>query len=67
MSHINILSKSSPSIEPRGSPEEKLLLFAHDYLNNLVVYLVNLCQDRRHVIWHSTNHDLSHEKPSKVS
>ena len=28
-------------------------------LSKLAVNIVNLCQDRAHVIWQSTNHDLS--------
>ena len=45
--------------------KNSLLFFDHDYLNDLVENLVNLFQDRTHVIWKSTSHDLSNQKPSK--
>ena len=50
---------------PKSYKKSPLLFFAHDYLNNLVVYLVILCQDRTHVIWQLTNHDSSNQNPSK--
>ena len=46
MSYTNMLNKRGPSIEPWGTPEivttQELQLFAYDYWNNFVVYLVNL-------------------------
>ena len=74
MSHMNMLNKSGPNIQPWGNSESivsksykvsPLLFFAYNYVNNFAVYLVNLCQVVTHVIWQSTNHDLSNQKPSK--
>ena len=61
MLHIIILL----NILPKSYKKSQLLFFAYDYLNNIVVYLVNLCQDCTHVIWESTNHGLSNQKPLK--
>ena len=50
---------------PKSYKKSRLSFFAYGYLNNLVVCLVNLCQDFTHIIWQSTNHHFCNQKPSK--
>ena len=54
-SYKTSLEKKKKKINTQEKKMERkpVLFFAYDYLNNPVVYLVDLCRDRAHVIGHS--------------
>ena len=54
-SYKTSLEKKKKKINTQEKKMERkpVLFFAYDYLNNPVVYLVDRCRDRAHVIGHS--------------